>query len=210
MLELLFIRHGQTDWNLQQKVMGAQPIPLNETGRAQAAKLAEYLKDVKLDAVAASPVLRAVETARILLRDRPHLKLIEDQRFAEIEYGDWLNLNFKDLSANYPDTWRDYHHDPENVIIPKGERLPVVRDRTAAAVNDLVKKYPDGRIAIVSHADVIKLAVIGVLKWPMKMFGSFSMDNCATVLVRNRPQLGLKLVWFNHMNGFEKDIKATA
>ncbi len=210
MLEILFIRHGQTDWNIAQKVMGAQPIPLNETGRAQAARLSDYMKDVKLDAVVSSPVRRAVETAEVLARGRTNLSVTQEPRLSEIVYGEWLNLTFRELSTVHAKTWQEYHDDPENVKIPGGEMLPAVRDRTVAAVNDAVSKFPGGRIAIVSHADVVKLAIIGVLGWPMKAFRSFSMDNCATVLVRKHPKLGMRLVWFNHMNGFEKDLMAIA
>lgn len=207
MLEILFIRHGQTDWNRQQRVMGTQPISLNEEGIRQAEKLAEYLKGTRLDAVVTSPVKRAAQTAQILLNDRPELKLIHEKRFGEIEYGEWVNLTFSDLSTKYSDIWRDYHQNPEKVKIPGGELLTNVRDRTKAAVSEFESKYPDGRIAVISHADVIKLAVIGVLDWPMNLFKCFSMDNGAMLLLRKHPTLGMRLVWFNHINGIGRDIR---
>lgn len=206
MFELLFIRHGQTDWNLESRVMGRQPIPLNAVGQRQAERLADYLRGVKIDAMATSPVKRAMETAEILLRGRPELKLIVDERLSEIEYGKWLGLTFTDLTIQYADIWRDYHQNPETVNIPEGEKLPDVCERTVQTIVELRRQYPQGRIAIVSHADVIKLAIIKLLGWPMNLFKCFSMDNGAMLLLRDHPTLGTRVIWYNPMNGFGRDL----
>jgi len=206
MFELLFIRHGQTDWNLQSRVMGRQPIPLNEKGKWQAKRLAAYLKGIKIDAMATSPVKRAMETAEILLRGRQELQLIVDERLSEIEYGDWLNLTFTDLATQYADIWKDYHQNPETVNIPGGEKLPHVCERTVQAITEIRNRHPKGRLAIISHADVIKLAIIRLLKWPMNLFKCFSMDNGAMLLLRDHPTLGMRVIWYNPMNGFGRDL----
>lgn len=207
MFELLFIRHGQTDHNVDQRVMGRQPVPLNEVGKRQAKKIADYLKDVGLTAVVSSPVERAKATAEAILACHPKLKLILEEGFSEIDYGEWVNLTIADIVTRYPDIWPDYHSNPKDVKIPGGEWLMAVRDRTVKAISNLKKLYPDGRIAIVSHADVIKLAITAILDWPIDMFKSFSMDNGAMVLIREHPALGMRMVLYNAQNGLGRDIK---
>jgi len=207
MLEFLFIRHGQTDHNVDQRVMGRQPIPLNEIGKRQAQEIADHLRNVELAAVVSSPVLRARETAEAILKRHPDLKLTLDEGFSEIDYGEWVNLTISDIVVRYPDVWPAYHSNPAVAKIPGGESLVTARDRTFASILNLKKQHPDGKIVIVSHADVIKLAITGLLGWPIEMFKSFSMDNGAVVLVREHPAFGMRMVLYNPMNGLGRDIK---
>lgn len=207
MNEFLFIRHGQTDWNSAQRVMGRQPIPLNKVGRDQAAKIAAYLKDTEAAAVITSPVKRAVETAQIIVDSRPGLKLIVEEGLNEIDYGEWVNLTITEVTANYPDVWENYHGRPEDMVIPGGETLKQALGRTIETMERLKKKYPEGRLLLVSHADVIKLAIVGLMGWPINMFKSFSMDNGGMILLREHPLLGMRMVWYNPLNGVGKDIR---
>ncbi len=207
MLEIIFIRHGQTDYNVAQRVMGRQPVELNEVGRRQAKEISECLKKIELNAVISSPVLRARQTAEAIVEGRPGLELILDESFSEIDYGEWVGLTITEIVTRYPDVWPSYHSDPKAVTIPGGESLVTVRDRALNALSNLKKRYSSGRIAIVSHADTIKLAVTAALNWPIEMFKSFSMDNGAMVLVREHPAFGMRMVWYNPMNGLGRDTK---
>jgi len=207
MFEALLIRHGQTDFNVAQRVIGRQPVPLNELGMRQARELSECLKGVELNGVISSPVLRAKQTAEVILDGHPELELVLDEGFSEIDYGEWVNLTISEIVTRYPDVWPNYHSDPKVVKIPGGESLIAARDRTLKSFVNLKKRHPEGRIAIVSHADVIKLAITAVLGWPIEMFKSFSMDNGAVVLVREHPALGMRMVWYNPIKGLCGDTK---
>jgi broad specificity phosphatase PhoE len=207
MLEILFIRHGQTDLNLAQRVIGRQPVSLNELGRRQAKELSECLKGVELNAVISSPVLRAKQTAEAIIEGHPELELVLEEGFSEIDYGEWVGLTITEVVTRYPDVWPDYHSDPKVVKIPGGESLVAARDRTLKAFMDIKRRYPEGRIAIVSHADVIKLAITAVMDWPIELFKSFSMDNGAIALIRENPALGMRMVLYNPMNGLCGDTK---
>ena len=207
MVEYLFIRHGQTDWNVDQRVIGRQPVSLNEQGKRQAKSVASYLKDVALEVVATSPVARAKETAQTIVKSRSDVKLLVEEGLTEVNYGEWVGLTIAEITSRYENIWQDYHGHPEKMKIPGGETLVQVRDRTIKAISKLREKFPEGRIALVSHADVIKLAIIGMLKWPIKMFKFFSMDNGAMILLREHPLLGMRMVWYNPMNGVGNDIK---
>src|SRR3989338_9506142 len=122
MLELLVIRHGQTDWNVNQKVMGRGPVPLNATGREQARILAEYIKDHPLDAIYTSPVRRTVETAEMIREGREKLALTHEEGLAEIDYGDWVDLHFDELFEKYREEWMRYRANPEEFRPSGGEK----------------------------------------------------------------------------------------
>lgn len=205
MLELLFIRHGQTDWNASQKVMGRQPIPLNDAGRAQARELAGFLEGTYLAAVISSPVKRAAETAEIIAASKG-LGVEFDRGLSEIDYGDWVNLSFADLVGKYGGLWHKYKIDPNDVVLPGGESMRDVKKRVGRFVDKVCKRFDSGRVALVSHADIIKIALIHLFKLDLKQMACYSIDNCAMLLVRFYEETGPRLVLYNALNGFGKDL----
>ena len=91
MTTILLVRHGETDWNLQRRVQGHSDTPLNDNGRAQALALADTLDDVELDAVYASDLARAFETARIVA-ERRGLTVTSVPGLRERNFGTWEGL----------------------------------------------------------------------------------------------------------------------
>lgn len=85
-MKIFLARHGQTNWNAESRVQGRTNVPLNETGRTQAKKLHEKIKDLEFNAVYASPLQRAVETAKIATNSK--YKIIYDDRLLERSFGD--------------------------------------------------------------------------------------------------------------------------
>ncbi|MEM8605303.1 MAG: histidine phosphatase family protein, partial [Cyanobacteria bacterium P01_H01_bin.121] len=83
-IRLLLVRHGETDWNRQSRFQGQIDIPLNENGKAQAEKAAEFLKAVPIDEAVTSPMARPRQTAEVILRHHPELALQADDRLKEI------------------------------------------------------------------------------------------------------------------------------
>ena len=89
-------RHGQTDWNVQKKVMGRCDEPLNENGREQARQTKELLSNISFDLIICSPLLRAKETAQIINSDR-NIKIDFDDRIIERDFGELEGLQTKDF-----------------------------------------------------------------------------------------------------------------
>jgi broad specificity phosphatase PhoE len=111
-MKLIIVRHGQTDWNLQEKTQGRTDNPLNATGLAQAEELAEKLKDKKIDFIISSPLVRAKTTADII--NKYHNAPIEvDNDCKERDFGD-----FEGTYCGGDQAWRYYH---KNVPTPNGE-----------------------------------------------------------------------------------------
>ena len=98
MQRILWIRHGETEWNRERRIMGREEIGLNDAGREQSRSLATALQPYALDAIISSPILRARETAAIIAE--PHqLEVQCDERLWEIDYGDWVGKTFDEIRA---------------------------------------------------------------------------------------------------------------
>ncbi|MBM4397717.1 MAG: histidine phosphatase family protein [Deltaproteobacteria bacterium] len=91
MLVVHLVRHGETDWNRENRFQGRRDVPLNDAGRAQAVKVAAALADRPLAAVRSSALSRARETAERIAEGRG-IEVVVDDRLAEMDFGDWEGL----------------------------------------------------------------------------------------------------------------------
>ncbi len=180
MLEILLIRHGQTDWNRDRRIMGRKPVPLNKAGRAEAKALARALKDVGIDVIYTSPVRRAVETARHLLDGR-RARVVEAPEVAEIDYGRWIGKTFEEVIPEK--AFHVYHKNPRKACPPGGEAMRKVFDRTVRFIERLRKRHKKGRIVVVSHADVIKAILVHYLGMDYDHLLRFRIDNTSISLL---------------------------
>lgn len=180
MLEILLIRHGQTDWNRDRRIMGRKPIPLNKTGRAEARALAKALEGVVIDAIYTSPVLRAVETAEHIRKGR-RTALRHAHEMAEIDYGHWIGKTFEEVIPEK--AFHVYHKTPRKAQAPGGEHMKDVFARTIAFIEKLRRKHKKGRIAVVSHADVIKTVLVHYLGMDYDHLLRLRIDNTSISLL---------------------------
>jgi len=139
------VRHGQTEWNLRQRIQGSTDIPLNATGRAQAAEAGRRLRSRPWDAVVTSPLIRAAETARIIAGELglplPNLELTMTER----HHGEMEGLTFLERRARFPD----------GVTVPGLETRQHVLDRVLPTLERLGLDYAGQSILVVSHGGII-------------------------------------------------------
>jgi probable phosphoglycerate mutase len=154
--ELLFIRHGETDWNVQQRFQGHIDVPLNATGRAQAARLAARLADTPPDAFYSSDLQRARQTAAPLAVawDREPLPL---PAFREQNYGVLEGLDAPTIQRQHPELWRGWLEFRADYALPGGESLRQFHTRVLAAVQDLAGAHAGRRITVVTHGGVLDM-----------------------------------------------------
>ena len=151
-------RHGQTAYNAEGRFQGHLPVPLDATGREQAAALAEVAAQVELTTLWVSPLLRAAQTAEVVAR-RIGLTPRVDRRFAETDTGDWTGRSFAEVRAEDPDGFRRFEVSDPDFRYPGGESFAEQSERIADGLADL-RRHPEALPAlVVCHRGVIRLAL---------------------------------------------------
>lgn len=159
-MEIVFIRHGQTDVNKDGRIQGATvDAELNETGRAYAKKAAANFDEKQFDVVYSSPMKRAVETAQIFTKGKKELKL--DKRLLEFDFGDWDGKKMSDLAKKYPDAVDPWGKITSSYIkyAKNGESYADLEKRCQDFLAEMEQKYPNKRILVVAHGRLIRMMV---------------------------------------------------
>src|SRR6188472_3160569 len=151
-------RHGQTAYNHEGRFQGHLPVPLDATGREQAAALAEVAAGVEIAALVCSPLRRARETADIVAA-RIGLEPVEDARFAETDTGDWTGRSFAEIRAEDPDGFARFQRSDPSFRYPGGESFAEQSQRVQAAIADLRARSTELPALVVCHRGVIRLAL---------------------------------------------------
>jgi len=150
---LLLARHGETDWNAERRWQGFADRPLNETGRAQARELAESLAGRRIDAIYASDLLRARETAEIVAR-RLGLAVVLDPDLREVDVGDWSGRVHSELEEADPDAVRRWQDGGKGW--KGGESYEEMGDRVIAGVLRIAAEHPGETLLFVTHGGSIR------------------------------------------------------
>jgi len=168
MTHLLLIRHGANDLQRDGMLAGCMPgVHLNREGRAQAEALAQRLAALEIEAIYASPLERALETAEIVAV--PHrLPVVARERLGEVNFGDWTGEPLERLRQQ--ELWRAVQLAPSRMRYPGGEAPREMQARVVAEIEDLWAAHPRQIIAVISHADVIKAAVAFYVGLPLDLF----------------------------------------
>jgi len=145
-LLLYLVRHGETDWNRQRRIQGLTDIPLNDTGREQAARTGRLLARREWDLVVASPLSRAFETASIIADELDLPEPIKDARLVERNYGEAEGLDFAEMQRLFP----------EDAPVPGREKRSAVATRATEALMDIARNHPDQAVVVVSHGGLIR------------------------------------------------------
>ena len=151
-------RHGQTAYNHEGRFQGHLPVPLDDTGREQAAALAEAVTRVEVATLWCSPLARARATADIVAA-RIGLPPHEDARFAETETGDWTGRSFAEIKAEDPEGFARFQRSDPTFRYPGGESFAEQSDRVQAGLADLRAQPAALPALVVCHRGVIRLAL---------------------------------------------------
>ncbi len=150
----LFMRHGETPWNREGRVMGRNPIELDADGRAQVEAAIPFARLLKPELIITSPLIRARQSAEIIATGIGGVAVTEDPQLAEVQYGRWEGMVYDDLvdDADYV----KYRVDPLTLPTPGGETIVQVQSRGVEAVRRAIAEHPGRRILFVSHGDIIR------------------------------------------------------
>jgi len=186
-LALALIRHGETDWNREGRVMGWSPVPLNAAGRSQIEQLAVRLQGVRMQALYTSPLLRTSESAAIL-GAAMGLAATPDDRWIETKITGWEGRLWSELEG-HPIRER-YYAAPTETRLPDGEMFAEVRERVVAATDDFVTQHREGLVAVVSHADPIRAVIGHYLGLDFPAFRNFRIDHATLSILEIEQGIG--------------------
>lgn len=140
-------RHGQTDWNVQKKVMGRCDEPLNEFGLKQASETRNNLLNTDIDLILCSPLQRAKQTADVINKDR-NIPIIYDERIIERDFGEFEGKQTKDF--DFHGYWNYY----KNEQYESAENIQAFFKRIYSFLDDITKRYKGKNVLIVAHGGV--------------------------------------------------------
>lgn len=179
---LLLVRHGETDWNRAGKFQGQIDVPLNDNGREQSGKAAEFLKNIKLDFAISSSMLRPKETAEIILQYHPDLQLELRDELREISHGLWEGKFESEIESSYPGLLEEWKTSPETVQMPEGENLQEVWERAIASWRDIVQSV-SGTGIVVAHDAINKAILCHLFGLEPEHFWKFKQGNGAVSVI---------------------------
>ena len=153
---IVLVRHGETDWNRDNRFQGHADPPLNDAGRAQARALAAELRSGTFAAVYTSPLRRATETAAILGAELG-VPPVEHSSLMEVDVGSWSGLTRTEVEARFPAAfarWLEYGHGWED-----GETYDELGGRVVAGLLEISARHPDVAVLAVTHGGPIRSAL---------------------------------------------------
>jgi probable phosphomutase (TIGR03848 family) len=167
MTRVLLIRHGATD-TLGKWMAGRTPgVHLNEEGRQQAVQLSARLAAVPVRAIYSSPLDRVRETAAPLA-ELKRVDIVARERLNEVHFGSWTGAQLHDLDAQ--PVWRRYNSFRSGTRPPGGELMLETQSRVVAEIEELQRVHANDTIAIFSHGDVLRAALLFYLGMPIDLF----------------------------------------
>ena len=198
---LLLIRHGENEYVKTGKMAGRIPgVHLNERGRQQAADLAAALSDAKLKAIYASPLERALETAEPIAEGRKlEIQLRPD--LMDTNIGKWQGRTLKQVRRLKK--WKIVQQAPSRFTFPEGESFLQNQTRIVSCLDEIAASHkPKDIVAVVFHADPVKLAVAYYLGMPLDHFQRLGCDT-GSVTVLYLSETGAHLIKLNQKPPFE-------
>ncbi|MCR5175415.1 MAG: histidine phosphatase family protein [Anaerovibrio sp.] len=203
---VILVRHGQTDYNKQDKFQGILDIPLNETGLEQADMLADSIKDIDIDVFISSPMKRAYVTTEKCAQAKGMEISYTDPRLMEINYGRWAGKKKKDVAREEPEAYRQWNETPWEAQLPEGENLAALQQRYREALDDAVTKYPGKVIFIGAHSKGNMALICSILGIGLEHYNQLDQDNtCINVLQYKKGKW--KLVMMNSISHLGKIYK---
>jgi broad specificity phosphatase PhoE len=161
MLHLMLVRHGESEWNAQRRYQGQSDVPLSALGRRQVELIAEQLAGDKIDAIYASDLVRAWQTASAIA-EKIGLEISPEPRLRELKFGILEGLTFDEAQAQYPQmiaAWLDDFNRP-----PEGaETIDLFNARVVSLLDELKQKHDEQTVLLVAHggslSEILRVAL---------------------------------------------------
>ena len=178
-MDILLIRHGETHYNTEHRIYGHAQIPLNARGNAQAATVANRLKDTAIAAIYSSDLVRAFATAQAIAT--PHqLTVHKDAGLREVDVGHWEHLTEADVATKFAREYAEFRTKPGEAPYLGGESFQQVQQRAMHVLERCIHTHAEAQtICIVCHAGTISALICAILDVNINHHPRFRIDNCA-------------------------------
>ena len=177
-MQIVLVRHGATDWNLEHRCQGSSDRDLSDVGRRQAEQLGERLRQETIHGVYASDLRRARRTAEVI-SGHHKLPVIIEESIRELDHGHLEGLTFNEIKQNYGDFLTRWRCEPAELRVPGGERLADVAERAWLGLNQIVARHDAAdTIVIVSHNFPIVGIVCRITGTHLNQYRNFHLDPC--------------------------------
>ncbi|KAF1029599.1 MAG: Phosphoserine phosphatase 1 [Burkholderia plantarii] len=209
--QILFIRHGETDWNRVKRIQGHIDIPLAQTGVAQAQQLAARLADeardgLRLDAIYSSNLQRARQTAEPIAA-RLDLPVVLNEGVRERNYGAFQGHDSTQIAEQFPDAYAHWQTRDPGFEPPGGESQRALYHRVWHAIDAIAAAHAGGRIAIVTHGGVLDCVYRRAAQLPLDAPHQYQLLNTSLNVVETDGEAVRIVRWadVDHLDGRSDD-----
>jgi broad specificity phosphatase PhoE len=177
-VQIVLVRHGATDWNLEHRCQGSSDRDLSEVGVSQAEAIAALLRHESVHAIYSSDLKRARRTAEVI--SQPHnLPVIIEEKIRELDHGELEGLTFNEIRQNFGEFLTRWRTEPAELQVPGGEKLSDVAERAWSSLNQIVERHPSApSIVVVSHNFPIVGIVCRITGTHLNNYRNFHLDPC--------------------------------
>ena len=155
MKKIIMVRHGESVTNVSRVFTGQLDVPLTETGREQARRMAEYMDKYHVDKMYASPLERALDTAKAIAA-RQNCQIETVDALMEINAGSWHGLPFEEIAEKFPETYQVWRADIGSAVTADGESCRQLYDRVTGFFEKVLQE-PEETVCLVCHATPIRM-----------------------------------------------------
>ncbi len=213
MMNILIIRHGETDWNVENRCQGWRNIPLNANGKSQTVDTLKAIRNIHISKIYSSPLIRAYEMAyKISKVKKVPLFVIDDLK--EVNFGIWEGKKIDFIKQKFQSLYHIWVTQPEKICFPNGENLKAFSQRVIKSFNKIVNEnlkinndkklfskinnnsLEKTKILIISHGMVNRIILCKILGLSIGQFRYLSNDNASIseIEVNSEGKLSLKRI----------------
>ena len=182
----ILMRHGQADNNVKRILVGRYiESHLTEYGKKQVADTAKCLKNISIQKVYVSPVIRTIETAKIVCR-LLELDYEVDERLYEIELGKLVGMNFEEITHRFGNLFLKFYAENDSTLTRYGvESFYSVKSRIKHLLDEVMKNHRDTNVLLITHLDPIKAAISILLDLNPQALYSWHIQNASLTILKH-------------------------
>lgn len=170
---IYLVRHGETEWNQQNRLQGNQNSPLTVIGKQQAYDVKKSLDQYEIHQAYVSPLKRARDTLDIILKDRK-LEVIISNNLREINLGPWEGKTREEIAQSHPDEYKMFWGEPDAFVLSGAETFQALQRRVVEGLEHIFSKGENNNILVVSHWIAIKVAIAHYTSTPLSLLSSIA------------------------------------